>query len=119
LFWHCVAPGTQTPVHAPLTHAEFVQADAVLHCPLEPHVCTPFPAHCLAPGVQTPVHEPFWHAWFEHVVPFCQVPVLSHVCGVCPLHWVAPGLHVPEHEPPLQTFAQTVPSTQVPVALQV
>jgi hypothetical protein len=42
---HCFAPGTQTPVHVPPTHAEAVHATAELHVPAAEHVCTPLPEH--------------------------------------------------------------------------
>jgi hypothetical protein len=59
---HRVALGTQTPVHAPLTQAELVQAEAVPHVPLDVQVCTPLPEHWTAPGTQTPVQAPLTHA---------------------------------------------------------
>jgi hypothetical protein len=51
---HVVAPGVQVPVQAPVTHAEFEQATAVPHAPVESHVTTPLPEQVFAPGVQTP-----------------------------------------------------------------
>ena len=48
---HCVAPGAQTPVHAPLTQAWLVQATAGPRCRSASQVCTPLPEHCVAPGV--------------------------------------------------------------------
>lgn len=56
------APGAQTPVHAPLTHAEFEHAEGAPQVPLPEHVSTPLPEHCTAPGAQTPVHPPDTHA---------------------------------------------------------
>ncbi len=63
---HCAAPGVQDPMHAPLTHAWFVQAAALPHVPLVPHVWRPLPRHCVVPGTQTPTHPPSTHAEFEH-----------------------------------------------------
>ena len=51
-------PGVHTPVHAPATHAWFVHAAAVPHCPDALQVWTPLPEHCFAPGVQMPTHVP-------------------------------------------------------------
>jgi hypothetical protein len=56
------APGTHTPVQAPATHAELVQAEAVPHCPAAEHVWTPLPEHCVDPGTQTPVQAPLEQA---------------------------------------------------------
>jgi hypothetical protein len=42
---HCVVPGTQTPVHEPLTHAEFVHATGDPHVPVALHVSIPLPEH--------------------------------------------------------------------------
>jgi hypothetical protein len=42
---HCVAPGVQTPVHAPDTHAWFEQAEGELHCPLALQVSTALLTH--------------------------------------------------------------------------
>ena len=78
---HWTAPGTHTPVHPPLTQAEFAHADGLPHCPLDWHVCTPLPEHCVAPGVHTPVQEPFTHAWLVHAPAFCHVPVPLQLCG--------------------------------------
>jgi hypothetical protein len=55
---HCVAPGVQLPVHAPLTHADPEQVVPAFHVPLDWQVWTLLPEHCVAPGVQTPVHAP-------------------------------------------------------------
>ena len=58
---HCFAPGAQTPVHVPLTHAWFVHAVAPCHTPLASHVWGVLPEHCVALGAQTPVHAPLAH----------------------------------------------------------
>ena len=55
---HWVAPGVQTPVHAPLTHAELLQGCAVDQDPVTSHVCTASPEQRVDPGVQVPVHVP-------------------------------------------------------------
>jgi hypothetical protein len=59
---HCVLPGVQTPVHAPDTHAWFVQDAALTHVPAELHVCSPPPEHREALGAHIPVHAPDAHA---------------------------------------------------------
>jgi hypothetical protein len=42
---HCFVPGTQAPVQAPFTQAEFTQATAAPHWPLGLHVRTPLLEH--------------------------------------------------------------------------
>ena len=69
----------QTPVHAPDTHAEFVQADGALHVPLAEHVCTPLPEHWVAPGVHTPAQAPDTHADETHVTGALHWPLELHV----------------------------------------
>jgi hypothetical protein len=59
---HCVDPGTHTPVHEPLTHADATHAVVEPHWPLELQTWVLFPWHRLAPGVQTPVHIPLTQA---------------------------------------------------------
>lgn len=59
---HCVVVGTQTPVHAPVTHAEATQGNAAPHCPLLEHVSTPLFEHVLSPGLQLPVQPPLTQA---------------------------------------------------------
>jgi hypothetical protein len=107
--------GVQTPVQAPLTHAEDTHVVVVPHCPLAEQISIPLFEHCVAPGAHVPVQTPPTHAWFVHAEPFCQDPLESHVWTTCPLHCFAVGVHVPEHAPPLQTLVHTVPFTQVPV----
>jgi hypothetical protein len=63
---HCVAPGVHTPVHAPVTQAEFVHADGAPHVPFPEQSCTPLPEHCVEPGTHTPVQAPLTQAEFEH-----------------------------------------------------
>jgi hypothetical protein len=61
---HSVVSGTQLPVQAPLTHADFEQATGAPHSiPLQ--VCTPLPEHSVAPLVQLPVHAPAAHVPVE------------------------------------------------------
>jgi hypothetical protein len=55
---HWVAPGVQTPLHAPFTHAEFEHAWAADQDPVASHVCTALPEQRVVPGLQVPVHEP-------------------------------------------------------------
>ena len=59
---HWRAPGAQTPVHAPPTHAELMQEAAVPHCPAALQVSTPLAEHCVVPGMQTPVQTPLTQA---------------------------------------------------------
>jgi hypothetical protein len=67
------------PVHAPFTHAWFVQSAAVPHVPEAPHVSTPLFEHCLAPGEQVPAHAPLTHAWFVQATGVPHVPEAPHV----------------------------------------
>ena len=76
---HCFAPGTHTPVQAPLTHAEATHVVAVPQAPLFEQVCTPLLEHEVAPGAHTPVHAPPTQALFEHGVTPVQVPDASQV----------------------------------------
>jgi hypothetical protein len=76
---HCVDPGAQTPVQAPITQADRVHAAAVPHIPVGLHVCTPLPEHCVVPGVHDPEHIPFTHAWLVHRAGAVQLPVESQV----------------------------------------
>jgi hypothetical protein len=55
---HRVEPGVQTPVHAPLEHAEETQGVGFTHAPLVEHVSTLFPEHRIAFGVHVPVQVP-------------------------------------------------------------
>lgn len=116
---HCFVPGTQTPVQAPPTHADDTHCVGAPHWPLASQVMIPLVEHPVESGVQTPMHAPFAHAWFAHVTPSCHARETSHVCTIRPLHWVVPGVHVPVHSPALQSVAQGVPSTQLPVGSQV
>ena len=99
---HWVAPGLQTPVHAPPLQT-YVQLEGAPHCPLEPHVSTPLPTHCLLAGVHEPTQVPPLHTLAHGLPVFTQDPAELQVWGCCPLHCIAPGVQLPEHEPPLQT----------------
>ena len=59
---HCVAPGVQTPLHAPFTHAELAQACALDQEPVTSHVWTASPEQRVVPGVHVPVQVPLTHA---------------------------------------------------------
>jgi hypothetical protein len=59
---HCEAPGTQTPLHAPLRHTALPQDCALPQVPVALHVCTPLPRHLVAPGEHSPVQVPETHA---------------------------------------------------------
>jgi hypothetical protein len=98
---HCVDPGTQTPVHAPLLQTKG-QAVPFCHCPPALHVCGVVPVHWVAPGLQTPEHWPFAHTNGQ-AVPGTFWPAALHVCGTAPLQLVVLGMHAPLQAPPLQT----------------
>jgi hypothetical protein len=84
---HCVAPGVQDPVQAPLTHAWFVHGVAAPHAPVMSQVCVAaLPEHCFAPGAQTPWQAPLTHAWLVQAIAVLQLPVASHVCTPLPEH---------------------------------
>jgi hypothetical protein len=99
---HWVAPGVQTPEHAPPVHT-YVQLAAVPHWPLDVHVCTPLPEHCVVPGEQAPPHTPALQTLGQGEPVSCQVPVASQVWGCWPLHCSAPGAHEPVQAPALHT----------------
>jgi hypothetical protein len=112
---HCTAPGEHTPEQAPATHAWLVQATALLHCPVEPHVCTAFELleHCVAPGVHTPTHCPLTHAWLTQGLAVPQLPLDVQVWTPEAEHCVAPGLQA-THAPERQTPAFPVHATAAP-----
>jgi hypothetical protein len=113
-----LVPGTQLPVHAPLTHAELTQATGVLHCP-EVHVCTPLPEHWV-PLLQAPVHAPLEQVPLGQGCSLPQVPSASQVSTPPELpHWTCPGVHEPPHALSTHTCAQLIALPQVPVALHV
>ena len=98
-------------MHAPVTQAELVQAEAVPHVPLAEQVCTPLLEHCVDPGTQTPVQLPLAHANVHaEALPHC--PVALHVCTPLPEHCTAPGVHTPVHAP--LTHAVFVHATGAP-----
>jgi hypothetical protein len=72
---HCVALGTHTPVHAPLTQAELIHAVAALHAPFVWHVSTPLPLHVVWPWAHTPLQAPETHVWLVQAAAFSQLPV--------------------------------------------
>jgi hypothetical protein len=112
---HCVAPGLQTPPHAPETHV-YVHADALPHVPPAVHVSTPPLVHCVAPDEQDAAHAPLVQTPVHAVPVFCQVPVVSHVCGCCPLHCIVPGVQVPVHAPATHANGHVAPVlTQLPL----
>ena len=92
---HWVAPGTQTPVHAPCEHA-YGHADAALQVPPAPQVSTPLPEHCVEPGIHTPVHAPETHAWVVQGVVAPHVPSAPHTCTALPEHCVPASEQGPE-----------------------
>ena len=67
---HFDRPGTQTPVHAPLTQADATHAVDGAQFPMVSQVSTPLVCEqrvfC---GSQVPVHCPETQAWSEHVTP--------------------------------------------------
>jgi hypothetical protein len=127
-FWgcwplHCVWPGPQDPVHAPLTHVELVlQVTEPPHVPVVSHVSTPLPdaEQRVAPGVQLPWHAPLTHAWLVQGIGALQVPVVLQVSTPLLTQRVAPGVQVPAQA--LLTHAWLVHETaaaQLPVESQV
>jgi hypothetical protein len=122
---HCVAPGVQTPVQAPLAQAWLLQGAAVPHDPLALHVWTASPEHCVAPGLQA-THAPPRHtgAPLEHASAAPHWPEELQVCTPPPdppsaPHWVDPGVQTPVHAPPLHTYWQLDAGPQVPFAVHV
>jgi hypothetical protein len=84
---HCVAPGVQDPVQAPLAHAWFVQGVAAPQAPVESQVwVAALPEHCFAPGAQTPWQAPLTHAWLLQAAAVPQLPFMSHVCTPLLMH---------------------------------
>jgi len=88
------APGVQSPVHAPFTHAWLLQSDGALQAPPS-HASTALPAHCVAPAAQIPTQAPFSQVWPLHGtgVPHCAAAV--HVCTAFPEHSFAFGAQTP------------------------
>lgn len=97
-----VAPGAQTPVQTPLTHAWLVQATGAPHVPEELHVCTPLPEHILLPAVQTPSHLPDTHVAEPQETAVPHAPLVSQVCTPPGEHCAVPGSHTPVQAPPTQ-----------------
>jgi hypothetical protein len=102
---HIVAPGEQTPVHAPPLHTKG-QDDGLPYCPLELHTSTALPEHCVAPGMHDPEHVPALHTFVQGEPLLTQAPALLHTCGCSGfelLHCIEPGTQVPVHMPALHT----------------
>jgi hypothetical protein len=98
--WQRVAPGVQTPVQAPLTHAWFVQLLGEPHAPLDEQVwIAAAPEHCVDPGTQMPMHDPVTQAELTQAVLFPHVPLEEQVSTLLFTHRVALGAHTPVHEP--------------------
>jgi hypothetical protein len=114
---HWVAPGTQTPPHAPLAHAKG-QALGALHVPLEVHVSSPLPEHCVALGAHCPLHAPATHVWFVHAVVPPHWPFEPQVWTPLPEQRVAPGAHTPPQAPFTQAYVHALGAPNVP-AVQV
>ena len=82
-----VLPGEHEPVHAPLEHVSFTHATALLHCPHESHVSTPFVVvlHCFVPGVHTGADGQEHGSQPQDVLHVC-VPYVLHACVVFTAH---------------------------------
>jgi hypothetical protein len=111
LFEQRDAPGAQTPVHAPVTHACPMHATPSCQVPVPLQICVVFPLHCVSFGTQVPEHAPPLQT-LEQGSPSTNVPVASHVRGVVPLQVFVPGWHTPEHAP--RTHACSLQATTVP-----
>ena len=116
---HCVAPGAQTPVQAPLAHAWFVQAAAAPHVPSARHVCTPSPEHCIDPGEHKPTHAPRTHAWFVHAATLLQLPSAAQVWTPFPEHCFIPGEQAPAHTPFAHVSLHPIGAAHVALSLHV
>jgi hypothetical protein len=119
---HCLDPGLQTPVHAPLVASQrkLHAFPLFCHCPVASHVCGWVPLHWTEFGVHTPVHacEVVSHAYGHAAPVFCQSPVASHVWGWRPLHCLAPALQAP-HDPALHTIEHAAADCHWPVGVHV
>ncbi len=117
---HWPVPGTQEPVHAPLTHAWAVHPTAALHVPVAVHVCTPLPEHCVWPGAQAPWHVPATHVLLTQAAANPHTPAASQVCTPLALHRVEPGAQTPTHAPATQALsAHATAVPHVPLAAHV
>jgi hypothetical protein len=102
---HCVEEGTQTPVHAPPTHAELVQGWGGDHVPVVSQVWTPLLEQRVVPGVHDPVHAPSTHA-YGHALAVPHVPFAVHVSRPVPEHCVSKGAQTPVQAPPIQAWKE-------------
>lgn len=59
---HCFVPGTHTPVHAPVTHADETHGESDPQAPLAEHVSMALFEHCTALGAHTPAQAPLTQA---------------------------------------------------------
>ena len=104
---HCLDPGVQIPVHAPLagSHRNVHAFPVLCHWPLALQVCGCIPLHPMAFGAHTPVQACVLasHANGQAAPVFCQRPAALQVWGCRPLHCVAPAAHVAQ-VPALQTL---------------
>ncbi len=96
LLVHCVAPGVQPPVHAPMEQAWLAHGDPTLcHMPVGPHSCGCCPLQPSEPGTHCrhcpPLHTGVFpmHAWPR----FCHCPLAVQNWGDCMLHCTEPGTH--------------------------
>jgi hypothetical protein len=55
---HCVCPGAQMPVQAPIEHVMFMHGLGVPHIPMLLHWTTPLPEHFVSFTAHTPMHAP-------------------------------------------------------------
>ena len=116
-----------TKPHAPLVQVapalatDVVQATALPHAPVEPHVSALSPEHCVAPGAQTPVQAPPTHAWLMQAAAVPHEPVEVHVSTPLLLgsHRVAPGTQTPPQLVPTQASAHVVGAAHSPLVVQV
>jgi hypothetical protein len=88
---HCVAPGTQVPVHWPLVQPK-EQVVVACQVPVGSQVWTPAPPQPTSPGE----HWTHWPPRQTGVAPaqgvlYCQLPVASQVRGVSAPQPVSPG----------------------------
>ena len=103
---HCLVPGVQEPVQAPLLQTLGHGVPVFCQVPVESHVWgwrRLRGLHCLAPGVHAPAQvevaalQTYWHG----SPALCQVPLASQVWGWSALHFSAPGVQDPLQAPPL------------------
>jgi hypothetical protein len=105
---HRVAPGTHSPVQAPLLQTKGHGLGASTNVPVSLHVCgvrLPAPLHRAAPGAHSPVHAPLTQVWFMQAAAAPYVPLAVQVCT--PLLWqrVWLGAHSPVHDPLMHVWS--------------